>query len=166
MTSKRLIKKYPNRRLYDTVVSKYVTLSQVRDLVMSGTEFQVVEAGSDEDITRQVLLQIITDQENGDSPLFSAKLLSQFIRLYQGVVPGVFRDYMEQSLNVFLEQQERYQQQVKSLLGGDDDPLRAFTDLTRRNLETWRQVQEDFLRLSGVGQHEDPGAGGKGGDRD
>ena len=151
MAAQRLIKKYPNRRLYDTRVSRYVTLSQVRELVVAGEDFRVVDAASEEDITRQVLLQIITDQENGDSPLFSAKLLSQFIRLYQGVVPSVFREYMEHSHNVFLEQQDLYQRQVKTMLGGDD-PMTAFNDLTRRNLETWRQVQESFLELSGAGR--------------
>ncbi|MDJ0871452.1 MAG: polyhydroxyalkanoate synthesis repressor PhaR, partial [Gammaproteobacteria bacterium] len=94
MPDSRLIKKYPNRRLYDTQLSKYITLTHVRDLVLQGVELRVVDAVSEEEITRQILMQIINEQENGESPLFSTETLAQFIRLYQNAVPDVFAEFM------------------------------------------------------------------------
>jgi len=119
MSKPRLIKKYPNRRLYDTELSKYITLSHVRELVLDGVRFQVVDAVSEEDITRQILMQIINEQESGESPLFSTEMLAQFIRLYRDAVPQVFSEFMEKSLDLFREQQNVYQRQVKDVLGAD-----------------------------------------------
>lgn len=153
MTSKkpRIIKKYPNRRLYDTTDSKYVTLARIRELLLEGEQIQVFDSISEEDITRQILMQIITDQENSDSPLFSTDLLAKLIRLYQGAVPSVFHEHMERSFDMFLQQQSLYQQQVRSALD-TGDPLKAFSELTRKNLETWREMQENALRMYGLGE--------------
>ncbi|MDZ7751750.1 MAG: polyhydroxyalkanoate synthesis repressor PhaR [Gammaproteobacteria bacterium] len=155
MTSKkpRIIKKYPNRRLYDTTDSKYVTLARIRELLLEGEQIQVFDSISEEEITRQILMQIITEQENSDSPLFSTDLLAKLIRLYQGAVPGVFHEHMEKSFDMFLQQQSLYQQQVRSALG-TDDPLKAFSELTQKNLETWREMQENALRIYGLGGRE------------
>lgn len=162
MTSKkpRIIKKYPNRRLYDTTDSKYVTLSRIRELLLDGEEIQVFDSTSEEDITRQILMQIITEQENSDSPLFSTELLSKLIRLYQGSVPGVFHDYMEKSLDLFLQQQSLYERQVRSVMG-TEDPVQALSELTRQNLESWQKMQESMLDMYGLGPR-GRGAGGKG----
>ena len=84
--SVRVIKKYPNRRLYDTELSRYVTLVDVRELVMEGHEFKVVDTANDDDITRAILLQIMLEEESGGTPLFSAKMLSQMIRFYGGTL--------------------------------------------------------------------------------
>ncbi|MDF1528350.1 MAG: polyhydroxyalkanoate synthesis repressor PhaR, partial [Sedimenticola sp.] len=82
MSNTRIIKKYPNRRLYDTELSRYITLNDIRELVMKGSDFQVVDTNSNEDLTRSILLQIMLDEESGGEPLFSAKMLSQIIRFY------------------------------------------------------------------------------------
>lgn len=158
MTSKkpRIIKKYPNRRLYDTTDSKYVTLAHIRELLLKGEQVQVLDSISEEDITRQILMQIITDQENGDSPLFSTDLLAKLVRLYQGAVPGVFHEHMEKSFDMFLQQQSLYEQQMRKMLSSDD-PLKAFSELTRKNLETWQEMQDNALRMYGLGGREKHG---------
>ncbi len=140
----RLIKKYPNRRLYDTELSKYITLTNVRDVVLQGEAVRVVDAVTEEDITRQILMQIINEQESGESPLFSTETLAQFIRLYQDAVPGVFAEFMEKSLSMFAEQQKLYQNQVHNVLGAD--PVKAFSELTEQNLALWKDMQESWLR--------------------
>ncbi len=149
MPDSRLIKKYPNRRLYDTQLSKYITLTHVRDLVLQGVELRVVDAVSEEEITRQILMQIINEQENGESPLFSTETLAQFIRLYQNAVPDVFAEFMERSLNLFTEQQKLYEQQLENALG--TDPVKAFSELTEHNLAMWKDMQENWLRMAGIG---------------
>ncbi len=147
MSKPRLIKKYPNRRLYDTELSKYITLSHVRELVLDGVRFQVVDAVSEEDITRQILMQIINEQESGESPLFSTEMLAQFIRLYRDAVPQVFSEFMEKSLDLFREQQKVYQRQVKDVLGAA--PVKAFSQLPEQNLKLWRDMQESWRRTDG-----------------
>ena len=82
MASPRIIKKYPNRRLYDTETSTYITLAEVKDLVLGYKDFQVQDAKSGEDLTRSILLQIILEEESGGMPMFSSDLLSQMIRSY------------------------------------------------------------------------------------
>src|SRR6186997_2132438 len=84
----RLIKKYPNRRLYDTKTSSYITLADVKQMVLKQEEFQVVDAKSGEDLTRQILLQIILEEESGGVPMFSSTLLSQLIRSYGNAMQG------------------------------------------------------------------------------
>ena len=89
MTEERIIKKYPNRRLYDTAESKYITFTDIRDLVMSGVKFKVQDSATKEDLTRQILMQIIIEEESGGRPLFSADMLAQLIRFYGGTMQGV-----------------------------------------------------------------------------
>ncbi len=144
MPEKRLIKKYPNRRLYDTELSKYITLTHVREVVIQGVDFRVVDAVTEEDITRQILMQIINEQESGESPLFSTETLAQFIRLYQDAVPDVFAEFMEKSLQMFAEQRKLYQSQVQKALGAD--PVKAFSELAEQNLALWKDMQESWLR--------------------
>src|SRR6187397_1481953 len=78
----RLIKKYPNRRLYDTKTSSYITLADVKQMVLKNEDFQVLDAKTNEDLSRQILLQIILEEESGGMPMFSSDLLSQMIRSY------------------------------------------------------------------------------------
>ena len=143
MADQRIIKKYPNRRLYDTEVSKYITLADVRGLVMTGVDFRVLDTTNDEDITRAILLQIMLEEESGGRPLFSANMLAQIIRFYGGTLQGLFARYMEQSLNVFAKQQ----QQFRDVLG--KDPLKAVARMTQRNVEMWSEFQKDLLRAAG-----------------
>ena len=111
----RTIKKYPNRRLYDTEVSRYITVSDLRQLIVDGEEFGVVDVASGDDITRSVLLQIINEQENGGQPLFTTEILTNLIRFYGGTTQKMFTDYLDRSLSLFVEQQQAYQALAKVL---------------------------------------------------
>jgi polyhydroxyalkanoate synthesis repressor PhaR len=105
----RLIKKYPNRRLYDTQTSTYVTLSDIKALVMANEVFKVIDAKTDEDLTRNILLQIILEEEAGGAPVFSSQMLSQIIRFYGNSMQGLMGNYMEQSKDLFVKMQEQLQ---------------------------------------------------------
>jgi len=102
-----LIKKYPNRRLYDTQTSTYITLSDVKQLVMDSDNFQVVDAKTNEDLTRSILLQIILDEEAGGSPMFSSVVLSQIIRYYGHAMQGMMGNYLEKNIQAFIEIQQK-----------------------------------------------------------
>src|SRR3990172_6128619 len=94
-TQLRLIKKSPNRRLYDTKTSSYITLADVKQMVLRQEEFQVVDAKSGEELTRQILLQIILDEESSGMPMFSSDLLSHLIRFYGNAMQGLMGTYLE-----------------------------------------------------------------------
>src|SRR5690554_4977424 len=118
----RLIKKYPNRRLYDTHASAYITLADVKQLVMDGVAFQVVDARSTEDITRSILLQIILEEETGGVPMFSAAMLSHIIRFYGHAMQGVMGSYLEKNIQSFIEIQDRFSEQSRGLVAGQFGP--------------------------------------------
>ncbi|MDO4683071.1 MAG: polyhydroxyalkanoate synthesis repressor PhaR [Lautropia sp.] len=120
--SPRLIKKYPNRRLYDTQTSVYITLTDVKQLVLDNESFQVVDAKTNEDLTRSILLQIILDEEAGGTPLFSSQMLAQMIRFYGHAMQGMMGTYLEKTLQTFIEVQNRMQEQSKSLYDGRGVP--------------------------------------------
>lgn len=143
-----IIKKYANRRLYDTERSCYITFADVRELVLKKVDFKVIDAGSEEDITRSILLQIILEQENSGESLFTTEILSKMIRFYDGSVQKVFTDYLDQSLNLFVEQQSRLQKQVQDML--DTPSIESFSDLTTRNLQVWQEMQENFFKAAGL----------------
>jgi len=144
MSDDRIIKKYPNRRLYDTDVSKYITVADVRALVMKGARFRVVDTTNEEDITRSILLQIMLEEESVGKPLFTANMLAQIIRFYGGTLQGLFARYLEQSLNVFAKQQH----QIRETLA--KDPLATVTRMTQRSVEMWADFQKEFLRATGL----------------
>jgi polyhydroxyalkanoate synthesis repressor PhaR len=141
--SERLIKKYPNRRLYDTEQSKYITLTQLRSLIVGGELIKVIDSTSEEDITRTILLQIILESESGGKPLFTANMLSQIIRFYGGTLQGIFGNYLEQSLGLFTAQQE----QIRKNMG--EDPFTAMTNLAQNNMKLWSDMQKDFFSAAG-----------------
>jgi len=115
----RLIKKYPNRRLYDTRTSTYITLADVKELVLAHEGFQVVEAKSGADLTRAILLQIILEEEAGGAPMFSSDLLSQMIRFYGNAMQGMMGGYIENNIKSFTEVQAKLKEQAKALYGED-----------------------------------------------
>jgi polyhydroxyalkanoate synthesis repressor PhaR len=139
MASPRVIKKYPNRRLYDTRVSSYITLEEVRQLVLSSENFEVRDAKTNEDLTRAVLLQIIAEHEQHGQPIFSTALLSQIIRFYGDAMQGFVGGYLENSLKVFLEQQHKFRDQLNNLLG--QTPWSMLSDMTERNIDLWQTLQ-------------------------
>jgi polyhydroxyalkanoate synthesis repressor PhaR len=119
----RLIKKYPNRRLYDTKTSSYITLADVKQMVLKQEEFQVVDAKSGDDLTRQILLQIILDEESGGMPLFSSDLLSQLIRSYGNAMQGMMGTYLERNIRAFQDLQKTLQDQSQKMYGGGGQEL-------------------------------------------
>lgn len=141
----RILKKYPNRRLYDTELSRYVTLADVRELVMEGQDLRVIDTVSNEDITRSILLQIMLDEESSGDPLFSTKMLCQLIRFYGGTVQGVLTRYLEESLDLFVLQQ----QQMREAMG--ENPFAAMTRMAQHNTQLWTDMQRTLLRAAGLG---------------
>ena len=139
----RVIKKYPNRRLYDTEISSYITIEDVRQLIVDGEEFEVRDAKTGEDLTRQVLLQIIAEHEQDGEPMLSTQLLSQLIRFYGDSLQGFMGPYLERSLQVFLDQQQQFRAQLNSLMG--QTPWSMLNELTERNLDAWKTMQRGFL---------------------
>lgn len=117
MAAPRIIKKYPNRRLYDTETSSYITLAEVKDLVLQYREFQVQDAKTGEDLTRSILLQIILEEESGGVPMFSSDMLANIIRYYGHAMQGLMGSYLERSIFAFHEAQKRFQEQASTLYG-------------------------------------------------
>ena len=115
----RIIKKYPNRRLYDTATSSYITLTDVKRLVLDHVDFRVIDAKSSEDLTRSILLQIILEEESGGVPMFSSAMLSQMIRFYGNAMQGMMGNFLEKNIQTFIEMQQRLQAQSRALYGGN-----------------------------------------------
>ncbi|MEM1262687.1 MAG: polyhydroxyalkanoate synthesis repressor PhaR [Pseudomonadota bacterium] len=154
----RTIKKYPNRRLYDTVESRYITLADVRQLVIDKVEFCVVDKKSGDDITRSILLQVISEQEQQGESIMSEDFLSQIIRSYGSVMPNFARTYLEQSMELFMRQQAEARSRFKQVTGLD--PVGSVTEIAERNLARWKSLQDDVFRvLSGKPRDnkDDPG---------
>jgi polyhydroxyalkanoate synthesis repressor PhaR len=117
--SVRLIKKYPNRRLYDTQTSTYITLADVKQLVLDHEAFKVVDAKSSEDLTRSIMLQIILEEESGGVPMFSSTMLAHVIRFYGHAMQGVMGSYLEKNIQAFSDIQDRMAEQSKGLYGAN-----------------------------------------------
>lgn len=111
----RILKKYPNRRLYDTHTSSYITLADVKTMVLAGQDFEVRDAKSGEELTRSILLQIILEEETGGVPMFSSTMLAQIIRFYGHAMQGVMGSYLEKNLQAFVDMQTRLAEQSKGL---------------------------------------------------
>jgi polyhydroxyalkanoate synthesis repressor PhaR len=124
----RLIKKYPNRRLYDTQTSTYITLADVKQLVLDQEEFQVIDAKSGDDLTRQILLQIILEEESGGVPMFTAQMLAQIIRFYGNAMQGMMGSYLEKNIQAFIDIQGKLTEQSK-----------AFYETNKIGPEMWTQ---------------------------
>ncbi|MGH8707374.1 MAG: polyhydroxyalkanoate synthesis repressor PhaR [Burkholderiales bacterium] len=131
----RLIKKYPNRRLYDTKTSSYITLADVKQMVLKNEEFHVIDAKTGDDLTRPILLQIILEEESGGVPMFSSDLLSQMIRSYGSAMQGFMGSYLEKNLEAFQNMQKALQDQSQKIYG----------DNSRASQELWAQ----FMNLQG-----------------
>src|SRR5882724_13158724 len=125
----RLIKKYPNRRLYDTKTSSYITLADVKQMVLKNEEFQVLDAKTNEDLSRQILLQIILEEESGGMPMSSSDLLSQMIRSYGNAMQGMMGSYLERNIRAFQDIQKALQEQSQRMYG----------DNSRASQELWAQ---------------------------
>ena len=125
----RIIKKYPNRRIYDTRDSKYITLMDVRDMVVDGEDFKIVDAKNGDDLTRNVLLQIIIEQESAHNPLFTTDNLQNFIRYYGAGNQQGFSEFMNQSVAFFKQQQEQFSSSVSEMM--EQNPVKVIAATSR-----------------------------------
>ncbi|HNR23429.1 MAG TPA: polyhydroxyalkanoate synthesis repressor PhaR [Steroidobacteraceae bacterium] len=144
MSEPRVIKKYPNRRLYDTVESRYITLADIRRLVTERVDFVVIDKKSQTDITRAILLQVIAEQEHGSEPVLSRDFLSQVIRSYGGQLQGVVASYLEQTLRLFTAQQREMRERIRQLAG--PEATEAVSQLAQKNYQRWRTLQDEIFR--------------------
>jgi polyhydroxyalkanoate synthesis repressor PhaR len=151
MSEPRVIKKYPNRRLYDTVESRYITLADVRRLVMEKVDFVVIDKKSQEDITRSILLQVIAEQEHTGEPLMSQDFLSQVIRSYGGAMQNFVGSYLEQSLKLLASQQQQMRDHMRGVMGSD--AYENIATLAQKNLERWRAIQDDIFKAMSGGSN-------------
>lgn len=144
--TQRVIKKYPNRRLYDTEESRYITLTDIRELVNDQVDFIVIEKKTGNDITTQILLQVITDQELQGNTILSRNFLSQIINSYGTGMQGMVAGYLEQSMNLFMQQRKQMRERIKTVI--DKDPTGIVSGIATRNYNRWRSIQEEvFKRL-------------------
>ncbi len=135
MAQVRTIKKYPNRRLYDTETSSYITLVDVKKLVLENVEFKVEDAKTKEDLTRSILLQIILEEESAGAPIFTSDSLSQIIRFYGNAMQGMMGSYLEKNIQTFMQIQSKLQEQSRQVYG--QNPM--------LNSETWNE----FVKTQG-----------------
>src|SRR5437764_2805888 len=138
----RMIKKYPNRRLYDTANSGYITLADVKQMVLEFIDFQVIDAKSGDDLTRGILLQIILEEESVGMPMFSSEMLSQMIRFYGNALQGIMGNYMEQNVKAFLVIQNKLQDQAKQVYG---DKMLLTPDLWKQFLQMQAPAMQGML---------------------
>jgi len=140
----REFKKYPNRRLYDIQESKYVTVDDIRKLVLKGEVIRVQDSKSEKDLTRSVLLQIITEQEGeGHEPILTNRVLEQLIRFYGAPMQNIVGKYIEQSIKTFLEHEQSYRERVQGFTSAD--PLKVMRKTLEQNMEFWNRLTNSTL---------------------
>ena len=148
MAEAKIIKKYPNRSLYDTSQSKYISLSDLKQYVFDGEDFIVQEAKSKKDITRQVLLQIIADEENAGTPIFSTDVLRRFIRIYGDSSKLSMGSFIEQMSNLLEQQTRQFWEQFPD--AQEFNPVGSWNEIARRNMEIWQETQAKLLKASNL----------------
>ena len=140
----REFKKYPNRRLYDIEESKYVTVEDIRKLVLKGEVIRVLDSKTKKDLTRSVLLQIITEQESeGHEPILTNRVLEQLIRFYGAPMQNVVSKYIEQSIKTFLEHEQNYRQRMQDF--SPADPMGLMRKALEQNMEFWNLLTNSSI---------------------
>jgi polyhydroxyalkanoate synthesis repressor PhaR len=142
MARPRIIRKYANRRLYDTEASRHINKEDVRKLIAAGKDVRILEDGSGDDITRSVLLQLVAEQELGGKPVLSDQMLTQIIRFYDHPMQGMLGSYLQQSFETFLQQQSSLQEQMQELMRSG--PFAVMKDVAKQNMEAWQAMQRAF----------------------
>jgi polyhydroxyalkanoate synthesis repressor PhaR len=145
----RLIKKYPNRRLYDTTTSSYITLVDVKQLVLDLVKFKVVDAKSEDDLTRSILLQIILEEEGSGVPIFSSEMLCQIIRFYGHALQEMMGSYLEKNIQTFMEIQNKLQDQGITKMG--DNPMvnaEAYSQFVKMQGPAIQGLMSNYLEQS------------------
>jgi len=141
----RLIKKYPNRRLYDTQTSTYVTLADIKELVMASESFRVLDAKTEDDLTRSILLQIILEEEACGVPIFSTQMLQQMIRFYGHSMQGLMGNHLERTMQSFMDMQQQLTEQSKSLTGGGTE---AWTQMMNLQNPFMQNLMSNYMDQS------------------
>jgi len=140
----REFKKYPNRRLYDIQESKYVTVEDIRKLVLKGEVIRVLDSKTEKDLTRSVLLQIITEQESeGHEPILTNRVLEQLIRFYGAPMQNVVSKYIEQSIKTFLEHEQNYRPRMQDF--SPADPMGLMRKALEQNMEFWNRLTNSSI---------------------
>jgi polyhydroxyalkanoate synthesis repressor PhaR len=154
MAQPRIIRKYVNRRLYDTETSKHINQEDVRRLIADGIDVQVIDDATGDDITRGVLLQLVAEQERGGRPVLSDQILTHIIRFYEHPMQGMFGAWLQQSFEAFLQQQEDLQEKMQSMIQGgplmqsmiQGGPFTALQEMAAKNMEAWMAMQKAFTK--------------------
>jgi polyhydroxyalkanoate synthesis repressor PhaR len=155
----RTIKKYPNRRLYDTHTSSYITLHEVKNMVVAGTALQVVDAKTNEDLTRSIFLQIILEEESGGVPMFSEGALANIIRFYGHSMQGFMGSYLEKNVQAFLDIQQHMSEQSKQLtpeswtqMMSQPNPFlkNVMGNYTEQSQQMLKQMQDQMFQAMGL----------------
>lgn len=139
MTNVRIIKKYPNRRLYDTSGSCYITLDEIRQLVLSHTPIKVTDAKTGEDLTNMILLQVINSQEAGQSPFLTTAILAAIIRFHDSPMHGPMRDFIEKAFVFAAEHQENFSQYMNTF-SGNAPVFDQFSQMAQKNMAFWQSL--------------------------
>lgn len=134
----RIIKKYPNRRLYDTTISAYITLDEIKELVLKHIKFKIIDKNTDEDVTDYVLLQIITEKESMGSPIFTTEFLQNMIRFYGNPLQKWMSQFLENSFSTLFEQQAHFQKNFK------ENPFNIMTELVQKNMAIWQANVDQY----------------------
>ena len=143
MADTHLIKKYANRRLYDTTTSSYITLEGIYDLIVDGNDVKIVDDTTGEDISRLILLQIIAEREQSGRPMLDADFLMRVLRLYGDPMQDMVGEFLSRSFDTFMAQQKQYQEQMRAAMAST--PLATMQELAASNLKAWQAMQEAIL---------------------
>lgn len=141
--AEHLIKKYANRRLYDTVSSKHITLDGIHDLIVEGHDVKIIDDTTGEDISRTILLQIIADREQAGRPMLDADFLMRILRLYGNPMQDMVGEFLSRSFDAFIRQQKQFQQQMRAAMAAT--PLATIQELAANNLKAWQAMQDALL---------------------
>jgi len=141
--AEHLIKKYANRRLYDTVTSKHITLDGIHDLIVDGHDVKIIDDTTGEDISRSILLQIIAEREQAGRPMLDADFLMRILRLYGNPMQDMVGEFLSRSFDAFVTQQKQFQQQMRAAMAAT--PLATIQELTANNLKAWQAMQDALL---------------------
>lgn len=142
----RIIKKHANRRLYDVEARRTVTLNDIRDMITSGENLQVIDGGNNEDITHSVLLQIIVERETAGLPILSEPVLVQMIQFYENPMQDMLKEYLQRSISTFMEQQQQYHAQLQQLLS--NLPVDIMHETMVQNMRAWEAASKLYTSSS------------------
>lgn len=144
MKHKRIIKKYANRRLYDTEDSRYVTLKDIKKIIALGSDVTILDDTSGQDITRALLLQIVSEQELGGTPLLNEAVLNQLIRFYGHPMQDMMSGFIANSIKTFVNQQEAMQEQMQQFI--EASPFGNFQEMATKNMQAMADMQKQFFK--------------------